>query len=238
MESWLEWARGPAFIFAFTFMLLGLIRHVALTIWEVVRAMRRAGDKTLPYRQIVVATLKWLFPVGNLKDRPFLSLTSVLFHIAILIVPVFLGGHIVLWARGLSIRWQAISWLAVPNQLADVLTVVAVITAAALVIQRAAARATRALSRFQDYALPLVIAVPFASGFLVMHPAVNPFSYEAMLFVHVMSANILFVLVPITKLSHAVLIPGVQLVSEVAWHWPPDAGSKLAVTLGKENEPI
>ena len=71
-----------------------------------------------------------------------------------------------------------------------------------------------------------------------MHPGMNPFSYEAMLFVHVMSANLVLVLIPITKLSHMALIPGVQLVSEVAWRWPPDAGSKLAVTLGKENEPI
>jgi hypothetical protein len=94
------------------------------------------------------------------------------------------------------------------------------------------------LSRFQDYALPLVIAVPFATGFLVMHPAINPFAFQATLLVHVMSANVMFVLIPITKLSHAILIPGTQLVSEVAWHWPPDAGSKLAVTLGKENEPI
>lgn len=231
MESWLEWARGPAFIFAFTFMLLGLIRHVALTLWEVVRAMRRAGDKSLPYRQICVATLKWLFPVDKWKNEFLFSLTSVLFHVAILIVPIFLAGHIALWTRG-----SATSWL--PNQVADVLTIVAVVTAVALVVQRAAARATRALSRFQDYALPLVIAVPFASGFLVMHPGMNPFSYEAMLLVHVLSANLVFVLIPITKLSHIVLLPAVQLVSEVAWHWPPDAGSKLAVTLGKENEPI
>lgn len=233
MESWLEWARGPAFIFAFVFMLLGLTRHVALTIWEVARAMYRAGDKTLPYRQIFVTTLKWLFPVEKLKDRLFLSLTSVSFHIAILIVPIFLGGHIALWARGLGISWPAI-----PNQLADVLTIIAIVTAVALVIQRAAAGPTRSLSRFQDYVIPLIVAVPFASGFLVMHPSVNPFSYEAALLVHVMSANLLFVLVPITKLSHMALIPTVQLVSEVAWHWPPDAGSKVAVTLGKENEPI
>jgi len=238
MESWIAWAKGPALLFAFTFMLLGLIRHVVLGVCEVVRAMRRAGDKTLPYRQILTATLKWLIPVGKLKDRIFLSLTSLAFHIAILIVPVFLGGHIVLWARGMDIRWSTVSWLAVPNGLADVLTIVAIITALVLVVQRAAVRPTRALSRFQDYAIPLVVAVPFVSGFLVMHPLANPFSYEAGLFVHVMSANMLFVLMPITKLNHMVLIPGVQLVSEVGWHWPPDAGSKLAVTLGKENEPI
>jgi nitrate reductase gamma subunit len=214
-------------------MLLGLIRHVALTWWEVTRAMRRAGDKTLPYRQILISTLQWLLPAGKLRERLLLSLTSILFHIAILVVPIFLGGHIVLWARGLGVSWPAI-----PNPLADVLTIVALITAVALVLQRAAARATRALSRFQDYALPLLIALPFASGFLVMHPATNPFSYEVMLFVHIMSANLVFVLIPVTKLSHMVLIPGVQLVSEVAWHWPPDAGSKMAVTLGKEGKPI
>ena len=243
MESWLEWARGPAFLFAFVFMLLGLARHVALTILEVARAMYRAGDKTLPYRQILVATLKWLFPVGKLGNRFFFSLTSVSFHIAVLIVPIFLGGHIALWVRALGISWpaetnQLISRLAIPNQLADVLTIIAIVTAVALVIQRAAAGPTRALSRFQDYVIPLIVAVPFVSGFLVMHPSLNPFSYEAMLFVHVMSANVLLVLVPITKLSHMALIPSVQLVSEVAWHWPPDAGSKLAVTLGKEDEPI
>jgi nitrate reductase gamma subunit len=106
--------------------------------------------------------------------------------------------------------------------------------AVALVVQRLAAKPTRALSRFQDYALPLIIALPFASGFMVMHPVYNPYSYAAMLFVHVMSANLAIMLIPVTKLSHVVLMPGVQLVAELGWHWPADAGSKLAVTLGKE----
>jgi len=233
MESWIEWARGPAFLFAFSFMLLGLMRHVVLTLWEVARAVYRAGDKSLPYRRIGIVTLKWLFPVDKWKNEFLFSLTSVLFHVAILIVPIFLVGHIALWTRALGVWWPA-----VPNQVADVLTILAIVTAVALVVQRAAARATRVLSRFQDYALPLLIAIPFASGFLVMHPGMNPFSYEAMLLVHVLSANLVLILVPITKLSHIVLIPTVQLVSEIAWHWPPDAGSKLAVTLGKENEPI
>jgi nitrate reductase gamma subunit len=168
-----------------------------------------------------------------MKNQFFFSLTSMLFHIAILIVPIFLAGHIALWARGLGLSWPAI-----PNSVADVLTIVAIIAAVALVIQRASARATRALSRFQDYALPLIIAVPFVFGFLLMHPAINPFSFEATLFVHIMSANVIFVLIPITKLSHLALIPSVQMVSEVAWHWPPDSGSKVGIALGKENEPI
>jgi len=233
MESWIEWARGPVFLFSFTFMVLGLLRHVVLTCWEIRRAIRRAGDKTFAYRTIACETMKWLFPISKVKNRFFISLTSVLFHIAIIIVPIFLSGHIVLWARNTGISWPAI-----PNRVADGLTLLALGTACILMIQRAASKATRVLSRLQDYVLPLVVAFPFASGFLVMHPTINPFSYEITLFVHVMSANLVFILIPITKLSHIVLLPSIQLVSEVAWHWPPDAGSKLAVTLGKENEPI
>ena len=46
-----------------------------------------------------------------------------------------------------------------------------------------------------------------------------PFSYEAVLFVHVMSANLIFVLMPITKLSHA------ALHAECAIRPPSSAGS-------------
>jgi nitrate reductase gamma subunit len=233
MEAWLEFARGPLFIFAFVFMLLGLARHVVLTAWELVRTLRRAGDKSIPYGKVALATLKWLLPAGKLKDRFVFTLTSLIFHVAILIVPVFLAGHIALWARGLGVSWPAI-----PNEAADVLTIVAVLAALSLVVQRVAAKATRALSRFQDYALPLLIAVPFVSGFLMMHPDLNPFSFEACLLVHVLSGNLIFILVPLTKLSHMALVPGTQLVSEVAWHWPQDGGSKVGLALGKEKEPV
>ena len=233
METWLQWARGPVFLFAFSFMALGLIRHVVLTAWEMVRAVRRAGDKNIPYGQLIVATLKWLLPVGKLRSRLLFGLTTLVFHISILLVPIFLAGHIALWARGLGVSWPAL-----PNQAADVLTLLAIFTAVALVLQRALARDTRALSRFQDFALPLLVALPFASGFLVMHPSISPVSHEAAMLVHVMSANLLLVLIPVTKLSHIALMPSVQLVTEIAWHWPPDAGSKLAATLGKEEEPV
>ena len=233
MEAWLEWARGPAFIFAFTFMVLGLVRHFVLTLAEMRRHLRRAGDPSLPYSKLARLMLEWLVPVGKIRKQLLYSVTSIIFHIAILVVPVFFAGHIALWARGLGLSWPAI-----PNQVADVLTIVAVVTAVALLVQRMSASATRSLSRFQDYALPPLIAVPFVTGFLAVHPASNPFSYEALLFVHVMSANLIFVLIPITKLSHAVLMPSVQFVSEIGWRWPADSGSRVAAALGKEEAPV
>jgi nitrate reductase gamma subunit len=233
MEAWIDFARGPLFLFAFSFMVLGLLRVVVLTAIELRRAMRRAGDKNLSKKALLVATVKWLLPVGQLRHRFVYSLTSVLFHIAIILVPIFLAGHIALWERGLGISWPALD-----NRVADGLTLLALVTAAALLLLRLGARATRALSRPQDYLIPLLVALPFASGFLVMHPQLNPFGYQATLLVHVLSGNLVFILMPVTKLSHAVLMPSVQTVAAAGWHFPPDAGSRVATSLGKEGEPV
>lgn len=231
MEAWLEWARGPAFHFSLAVMALGLLRHAVITFWEISRVLRRAGDRALPYRQILMATLKWLVPVQKIREEFFFSLTSMLFHVAIIIVPLFLAGHFVLWARGHGIPWPAL-----PHEIADLLTILAIVTAAALVLQRALARARRHLSGFMDYALPVIIAVPFVTGFMAMHPVHNPFSFQATLFVHVMSGNLVLILLPLTKLSHAALMPGFQLVSELGWRWPSEAGSHVGIALGKEEE--
>lgn len=233
MEAWLEWARGPAFVFAFSFMVLGLVRHAVLTVAAMYKHLRRAGDPSMAYAKLTRTTFEWLVPVTKLRNQLFYSVTSVIFHIAILIVPVFLGGHIALWARGLGVSWPAI-----PHDVADVLTIVAIVAAVALLAQRICSKAMRSLSRFQDYALPPLIAVPFVTGFLAMHPESNPFSYESVLLVHVMSANLIFILMPLTKLSHAVLLPSVQFVSEIGWKWPADSGSRVAAALGKEEAPV
>ncbi|MCX8037529.1 MAG: hypothetical protein N3D11_10885 [Candidatus Sumerlaeia bacterium] len=194
METLLEWARGPIFRGALAFLILGLMRHAVLTWFESVRAVQRAGDKRIPYWALAKATLQWLFPVRKVKNRLLYSITTVSFYAAILITPIFLAGHIVLIERSVGVRWWAI-----PNHLADFLTLIAVVTAVALVIERAMARDTRALSRFSDYVIPLLVAVPFATGFLVMHPGINPFPYNATMLAHVMSANLLFVLIPLTR---------------------------------------
>jgi nitrate reductase gamma subunit len=233
METWLEWARGPAFYAALTFMVLGLARRLTMTVWELAWAWHRAGDKDIPSRRVLSATVEWLAPLNRLGNRLPYSLTTLVFHVSILLVPLFLAGHIALWSPVLGFGLPAL-----PNSLATLLTVAAIVTSLALVVERIASRESRFLSRFQDYALPMVVAVPFASGFLVMHPEMNPFSFDATLLVHVLSANVVLILVPITKLSHVILLPTTQLVSELAWHFPPDAGSQVARALKKEGEAI
>jgi len=234
MEQWLEWARGPAFRFAFVLMVLGLSRAFVLNIAGIVRMIRRAGDKTIPRGAVTRETFRWFVPFNSYaRQRPFFVLVSVLFHGAIIVTPLFLGAHILLVKRSLGVGWPAIGQAAV-----DWLTLLAIAAALILFIERITARATRALSRLQDFVLPLLIAVSFASGFLAMHPALDPFSYDATILTHVLSGDLVLVLVPFTKLSHVVLFPTTRLISELGWHLVPDSGTKVAAALGKENEPI
>ena len=233
MDTWLELARGPFFWTALAIMVLGLARQLILTVWEAVRVYLRAGDKAIPLRRVVRETLQWLVPMGRLRSRWSYSLTTFVFHVAVILTPLFLAGHIELWRKGTGVSWPAL-----PNSVATWLALAAVATGVAVVIQRAMVRDSRALNRVQDYALPLFIAVVFMSGFLVMHPFWNPFPRDAALLMHVLGGDLLLVLVPLTKLSHMILLPLTQLVSELAWHFPPDAGSRVAVALGKEHEPV
>ncbi len=233
MDAWLQLARGPLFWAALVFALLGLGRHLVLTLWEGARAYRRAGDKDVPTRKILADTARWLFPTRTLRNRWPYSVTTFLFHVGVILVPLFLAGHIALWRKALGFGWPAL-----PNVVSTTLTLVVLAAAVAIIVQRVFVKESRVLSGFQDYAIPLLIAVAFGSGFMVMHPAWNPFGRDATLLVHVLSGDLLLFLTPVTKLSHMVLLPLTQLVSQLAWHFPPDAGERVGVALGKESEPI
>jgi len=227
------WLRGPLFWAALAWALLGLGRQVLLTLWEVRRIVARAGDPAVAYRRVVRTTLGWLLAWPHLRQRLLFSVTSVTFHVAVILVPVFLAGHIALWRGALGISWPAL-----PNAVATTLTVLALIAAAALVLQRLLARDARSLTRAQDYLVPLLVALPFATGLLLMHPGWSSLPHETAFFLHVLTADTVLLLTPLTKLSHMALLPLTQLVSETAWHFPAEAGSRVEVTLGKVGEPV
>ena len=236
MDAWLEWARGPLFRASLVIMLLGLFRVVFLNTLSLVTliAKARRNQREVRYRAVLVATLKWMLPFKKAVERRwFFSLTSLVFHVAIIVTPLFLGAHILLWDRGLGLSWPAIG-----NPAADFLTLLAIGTGLALFVERVGARAARAISRPQDYFWPLLITIPFVSGYLAMHPAINPFGYQATMLVHVLSGDLILILIPFSKLSHIGLFPAAQLVSELGWFLEPESGQRVMTALNKEEEPI
>ena len=178
-------------------------------------------------------TLAWLFPVARLwRQRPTYSTLSFLFHVGMLLVPPFLFAHVLLWKRS-----AGFAWFTIPQSLANYLTVLVVVTGMALFLSRVLDSGARKLSRLQDFAWPLLLVVPFITGFLCTNVAIGPKTYQSLMFVHVYSANLIMLLIPFTKIAHCVLAPLSQVVTAIAWKFPAGAGDRVAATLGYADRP-
>jgi len=62
--------------------------------------------------------------------------------------------------------------------------------------------------------------------------------WQFWMLIHIYTANLIFILVPFTKLAHCVLIPLTQLVSTAGWKFPKGSGDKVAATLRKRGQPV
>jgi nitrate reductase gamma subunit len=234
MHALIDFGRGSLFRFAAAIALLGLLRHAALSLWGLYQVRRHAGDKRLALGTILARTVTTLNPLRYFVGQRWLySILSTAFHVGLILVPIFFLGHVRLWRRGLGFGWPAL-----PLGVADVLTWVTVATGVLLVVARAAASTSRALSRRQDWLLPPLIALEFLSGWLLAHPRSNPFALDTVMLLHVYTGDLLLLVTPFTKIAHCALLPFSQLAAELAWRFVPGAGNDVAKTLGKEGQPI
>jgi nitrate reductase gamma subunit len=234
MDTLIDFGRGPLFRFAVALALLGLARYVLLSAWGFREARRRAGDRRLALGQVVARTFVALNPARYLtRNRGFLTVLSVLFHVGVILVPIFFSGHVRLWRRGLGFGWPAL-----PLAAADALTWLTVATGVLLVAARAWSSSSRSMSRVQDWLLTPLITLAFLSGYLLAHPGSNPLALKPVTLVHVAAGDLLLILTPFTKIAHCVLLPFSQLVNEMAWRFVPGAGHEVTRTLGKEGQPI
>ncbi len=234
MPTWMTLAKGPAFLFVLTVLALGLLRLIFLTAWDIIAAIRRAGDRRLPYRQIVLQTVSWLLPFNRLhRNRAGYSLASFSLHVGILVVTLFLRNHLDILDANISITWIAISKL-----ILDALTLVGIFGISALLVFRLYVYGSRQLSRAADYLLLFILLNIFLSGFLAGR-SWNPIPYDGLMLFHTLNGMALALLTPFTKIAHCVLFPLIRLGTEVAWHFKPLGGSETVKTLhGPEGRKI
>lgn len=229
MEKWIDFAKGPLFTITFLIMLLGLARHVVLQVYSLFFA-KGARLKNVPWKSVIGDFFAWIIPVKHITKGPaFFSVVSILFHIGVIVVSVFLIDHIVLWEDFLGVGLPAIG-----RALADGLTLFTIACVLILLMCRIFIRRLRVMSMKMDYIVLLMILAPFVFGYMAGHPWANPFTWELAMLLHLLSAELLFVAVPFTKLSHIVLFVFDRL-SPLHWQLRPGAGAKVAEALfGKE----
>lgn len=225
MDAWLDFAMGPLFAFTFLFMLVGLARQAVVHFYLLTtKKGRRLGD--VRWGALLQETLTWLVPIRHISPGSRLfSTASFLMHMGLIAVPVLLMDHVVLWEAFLGLDLPAIG-----HGLADFLTLFTIGCVLVLLACRAFVARQRVVSRPMDYVILVLILLPFTSGYVASHPAVNPFPWEAMMLTHVLTGEALFLAIPFSKLSHIVLF-FFDRVSAVHWQLRPGAGDRVAEAL-------
>lgn len=234
MDGFLAFAQGPLFRFCFLIMVLGLARILLLDLYGAYEAYRRAGDKVLPWPLITRRTLQWFVPVNRVfRSRPLYSILSIAFHVGLLLVPLFLFAHVQLWQKTIGVSWPIL-----PKAVADWLTAGTIVFAFALFVGRLFSRPSSFLSRKQDYLWPLLLSVPFVTGFLCANVGLAPGTYRTIMLIHILAAELIFVLIPFTKIAHCVLLPLSQFISTLAWKFPAETDEAVCTTLNKKGAPV
>lgn len=197
-----EFVAGPLAKIAFLIFLVGLIwRFIGY-----VRGLNWQADR-VTYTQNVGPGVKgairsivaWLIPFGTHSWRfyPGFTVLVFVFHIGLLVTPIFLLGHNLM----MKAAW-GFSFPTIPEALADTLTVAMLIAGLFILLRRIALPAVRILTKPYDLVVLVIAIAPFLTGFLARMQVGD---YQTWLTIHILCGEIMLVAIPFTKLSHFLL---------------------------------
>ena len=143
----------------------------------------------------------WIIPFGtvNWRRHPVLTVVTFMFHIGLVIAPIFLLAHVILLDEALNI-----SWWALPDAWADVLTVVVIIGCVFFLVRRLTQPEVKFVTSASDFVILTIVAAPFITGFIAYHQWID---YPVMMVLHVVAGEVLLVAIPFTRLSHMLFSP-------------------------------
>jgi len=189
---------GPALWVSFIIFFGGLIARIG-HLYRLSRKKDLVFYNHTGFTWGLKSVLYWLLPWGSasMRQQPVFSFVAFIFHITLLAVPLFLNAHNILWDES----WGISLW-SLPDSLSDVMTIILLVSIIFLVLRRIVRREVRILTEPWDFVLLGLTALPFLTGFLAYHQ-VGP--YELLMILHVLTGEVLLILIPFTKLSHMVL---------------------------------
>jgi nitrate reductase gamma subunit len=199
--QFLTWVRGTGLNIAITLFLLGLL-------WRLIEIYTLGRKQDLaPARSAAGASgFHTIFrrsvpPPGMLKRSPVSYVGGYIFHVGLAIIVLFFAPHIKL-VEGLV----GISWPALPSQVIDAVTVVTLATMVVVLVDRINKPVKRFLSTFEDWFTWTVTFLPVLTGWLATQHLLLP--YTLMLALHILTVELLLVVLPFTKLFHVFTLFG------------------------------
>jgi nitrate reductase gamma subunit len=195
--DFLLWVKGPAFDVALAVFIIGIL----IRLFEIL-LLGRTPDLAEAKGSEFSAGLKTLInrnlpEKGSLKRSPFTVIGGYIWHIGFLITLFLFIPHIELLNATFGVKWPGLA-----NHLVDAVAVVTLVTLSAMLIDRMTHPVKRFLSGPEDYLVWVLTFLPLLTGYLAYHRLIDP--YPLVLGLHILSAELLMVVFPFTKLMHAI----------------------------------
>ena len=150
-------------------------------------------------KEAVRSIFFWLLPFSTRgwRTQPLMTVLFFIFHVSLLTSTLFLKAHNMI----LQERW-GISIITMPEIITDYLTIAVLVTASIFIIRRITLPQVRILTKRTDYLILIISIAPFLTGFLAFHQFGN---YSFWMLTHIISGELLLIVIPFTKLSHSFL---------------------------------
>ncbi|MBN2032391.1 MAG: nitrate reductase [Deltaproteobacteria bacterium] len=158
----------------------------------------------LKWKYVFATLLRWLLPINkDMAKNPVFMPLLYIFHICLIAVPVFLSGHLAIWDES-RFEW---SWPALPDAWANWMTLILLAISIFFFLRRLISADIRLISTFSDYLLIIVTALPFMTGYFLTHGTLESIGFkgDTMYLIHLLSGELMLILIPLTRLSHSVL---------------------------------
>jgi len=197
MHTWYTLATGPLAWLAFSIFVLGSVgKLVYMTM--LARKKDPAVLTYLDWRFSLRSIISWLIPfrARSWRMNPVLTIVTFVFHILILVIPIFLSAHVLLWDQ-----FWGLSFWTLNDSLADLLTILVLVICVYFAVRRFRDPNVRFVSTPRDWLILGLVALPFLTGFLAYHQI---FDYQVMVVAHILAGEVLLASIPFTRLSHMV----------------------------------
>ena len=190
-----DFLKGPMVWAAFIIFIGGSIYRVLSLI-----SLAKKDKVVYPYLSVkysLRSIFHWVIPYASTtwRKRPWVTLMTFLFHICLLVTPVFLLAHNMIFYNSWRIRWWTL-----PETLADIMTLTVIACSLFFLLRRLIAPEVRFVTFASDYLILGIAAAPFITGFLAFHQLL--FDYRLMVMLHIILGEIMLMAIPFTRLSH------------------------------------
>ena len=197
MHSLYNFISGPLVWVAFAVFVCGsLIRLIHML--QLAYRKERFIFSFMSLKYSLRSIIHWIIPFGsvNMRKNPVMTVATFAFHICLIITPIFLLSHIIL----IDESWD-ISWIALPDPVADIMAIVVIATCLFFLIRRLISPEVQYVTSMSDYWILAIVAAPFITGFYAYHQWPG---YTIALILHILTGEIMLVAIPLTRLSHMI----------------------------------